>query len=174
MARKRKAPVRTVKKNAASNPAKEKAPVPPPQAKEEPTVPETPVVPEKKEESSNVIPINPKAVIEDPAAVFKLCMLEADMEKVQLKMQLEARQAAEQIQQIIVRRDQNIAKYQSQFQNLRGRHIQFKEHIEEKHGISINHYLYDDELGVFKLNQKVKEQSEQNQGVAKKKEESDG
>jgi len=154
--------VRTVKKTAAPKTSE----------KSEQKKPES--VPEIAEEApDNVVPISkstnePQAVVEDPASVFKLCMLESDLEKVQLKMQLTANKAAEQIQQIIAARDKQIASLNGQFQKLRERHIQFREYIEQKHGINVKHYLYDDEIGVFRLNAAVKAQEETQSGEVKK------
>jgi len=164
MAKRKKAPVRTVKKNAV---VQEKTPVPVsqeiPETQESLPV-EIPETPEQESKADNVVPLrkDPKAYIEDPAAVFKLCMLESDLQKVQLQMQLAANQAAEQIQQLINKRDKSLASLNGQFQKLRERHIKFREYIEQKHGICIKHYVYDDEVGVFKLNQKVKEQDKEN------------
>lgn len=168
--KKKKAPVRQVKNNPTSLNTEEAIPEPEPRREpvEEPVKenleekqPEEAVqepVPEKEEENrelpDNVVPMpsppEGPEFVEDPVAVFKLCMLEADMQKIQLQQQLEAKHATEQIAALIARRDASLTALQAQFEKTRRRHVTLKEHVEEKYKINLKKYVYDDEVGAFK------------------------
>lgn len=156
--RQKKKPVRMAKK---STPAKS-AQAEKPQAEAEPqSEPEATAAPESSDVPDNVVDLDgrrvaqPGDVIEDPAVVFKLCMLESDMEKMQLKQQVVASQANVQISEIIKRRDNDLAGLKIAFDRVKARHTQLREQVEEKYGIPRGAYTYDDELGTIKVNQKA-------------------
>lgn len=145
---KKRAPVRKVKKSTLPNSGKVVS-------KEQEVIPESEPKPEKEivPEVDNVVPFGPvlaPEIVTDPVNVFQLIMLENELEKTQLKMQVTASKAAEQVNNAIAHRDKSLAGLQALFNKYQTRWIKLKEYVEEKHGISLKHYVYDDETGVFK------------------------
>lgn len=172
MAKNKKRPVRRVNKNAIPPKAKTPPVVDEPKEETSPEVPETPEVPESLEMPDNVVPMTTKvkggpSVIEDPVAVFKFAMLESDLQKNQLEQALISKHADEQIKAATASRDRQLMEKQTLFQKLRVRYIKLVEYIEEKYGMNMKNYTYDDEVGVFK---KIKNETD----GGEKKEESNG
>ena len=89
-------------------------------------------------------------IINDPANVFKLAMLENEIEKIQLQYQLSLKHIDEQATALVIKKNQLSAQFNLNFKELKSRHSAHKEYIEEKHKIGLAGYIYDDELGILR------------------------
>jgi len=87
--------------------------------------------------------------VEDPAAVFKMAMLEMKRIAVNNKLAVVAQEHEKRVQMAVLERDNALKKVKAELRDAEEQHRVQKQAIEKQYGIALRVYTYNDETGVL-------------------------
>jgi hypothetical protein len=117
-----------------------------------PTKKATPANPKPKEPSA--INVNPRYdempdTIEDPAAVFRMAMLDMKRAAIHNKLAVVVQEHEKRVAAAVAARDNAIRETKAELQDAERQFIEQKQNIEKTYGIALRSYNYNDETGVL-------------------------
>lgn len=117
--------------------------------------------PKKKATPSNPKPKEPSAIsvnpsydsmpdtIEDPAAVFKMAMLDMKRAAIHNKLAVVAQEHEKRVKAAVDAQKRDIEQVKMELREAEQQHKAQKDHIEQTYGIALRCYTYNDETGVL-------------------------
>lgn len=95
--------------------------------------------------------------VEDPLAVFKMCLYEERCQGLEFRKAAVLAQMDNEIRNLQMARNNKMLELDRALRQAHAQMMQHKDHIEDKHKLVLKCYTYDDETGILTKQSEVKE-----------------